>query len=85
MCYLIKTFSGWRGAQKRAGRVYFSHEFIIFTLTRQLLKQMCGKIKEGRVKSKKALTSSRNFISCTVGARRKRGREGKRRESEGET
>lgn len=41
------------------------------------------KIKEGKsVKSKKALTSSRNFISCTTGARRRGagGREGKRRE-----
>lgn len=69
---------GTRGRQNWAGRVFFLNELIILTMTCQLLQQMCGKIKEGRVKSKKALTSSRNFISCTVGARRKRREKGER-------
>lgn len=70
--------TGRRGRQKWAGRVFFLNEFIILTMTCQLLQQMCGKIKEGRLKSEKALTSSRNFISCTMGARRKRRERGER-------
>lgn len=69
---------GRRGRQKWAGRVFFLNKFIILTMTCQLLRQMRGKIKEGRLKSKKALTSSRNFISCTVGARGKRRERGER-------
>lgn len=85
MCYLIKTFSGLEGGHRNGQGGYISPtNSLSTTFDLSAAQKMCVKIKEGGVKSKKALTSSRNFISCTVGARRKRGREGKRRESEGE-